>query len=299
MPFRSYILDEQSHALRSLQYRTGAGAGNDLAPQSSSSNNQPVAAELPALGGLMSIRPVHTSLKSVEALAFRISPGNDLSISLKAREERFHNSGSVADLHVRLPGDLLQEVAGKLFGVYGEGVEMASTAIADDKCLAILLECEKQLRHEVRGGDAVKLDYLTRAIAAHVLTKYAVLPVAAEGRTVYGGLSRHQLKSVLDYICEHLATDLSIVTLADIVCLGRGAFIRRFKASLGMSPHQYVMKARVGKAQELLRGHDLNLVQIALACGFTDQAHFCSVFKRSVGQSPSAYRNGGPRHLHH
>jgi AraC family transcriptional regulator len=72
--------------------------------------------------------------------------------------------------------------------------------------------------------------------------------------------------------------------------VGRTVFIRRFKTSLSRTPHQYLMRARVRRGQELLSTSNLPVSQVAYLCGFADHAHFTTVFKRVLGITPLAYR---------
>jgi AraC-like DNA-binding protein len=52
----------------------------------------------------------------------------------------------------------------------------------------------------------------------------------------------------------------------------------------------YIRRRRVERAQQLMLLSQESLAQIALACGFADQAHYCRVFRSVVGVSPSAWR---------
>ena len=57
-----------------------------------------------------------------------------------------------------------------------------------------------------------------------------------------------------------------------------------------MPPHQWQLKSRIAKAQELLRYGDLPLAQIALAAGFAEQSHFSRIFKSIVGVPPGTWQ---------
>ena len=71
-------------------------------------------------------------------------------------------------------------------------------------------------------------------------------------------------------------------------------FSKLFKLSTGTTPHQYVMRQRVERAQELLREGPTPLAQVATHVGFETQSHFTSVFRRLSGVTPKHYRE-----LHH
>src|SRR4029453_1355386 len=68
-------------------------------------------------------------------------------------------------------------------------------------------------------------------------------------------------------------------------------FARQFKAATGHPPHDYHIRLRIDRAQELLRtrSREWNLAAIANECGFADQSHFSRQFKRVVGVTPGEY----------
>lgn len=70
------------------------------------------------------------------------------------------------------------------------------------------------------------------------------------------------------------------------------AFARAFKSALGETPHQFLVRYRVERAQEMMRDRSIALLDVALACGFSDQSHLGRVFKRLTGQTPKQYREG-------
>ena len=63
-----------------------------------------------------------------------------------------------------------------------------------------------------------------------------------------------------------------------------------FKASFGMSFQEYVMKLRCEKARQLLLLTDFSLLDISMACGFSDIKYFNKGFSRQFGCSPRQYR---------
>jgi AraC family transcriptional regulator len=83
---------------------------------------------------------------------------------------------------------------------------------------------------------------------------------------------------------------ITLEALAALACVSKYHFLRRFKLSTGMTPHQFVMERRIGRAKELIRSHRLELTEVAYRSGFSDQAHFTRVFKRAVGMTPRAFQ---------
>jgi len=57
-------------------------------------------------------------------------------------------------------------------------------------------------------------------------------------------------------------------------------------------PHRYVLRRRTERARELLRQPGATILEVALACGFSSQSHFATVFRALTGVSPRAYRDG-------
>ena len=80
----------------------------------------------------------------------------------------------------------------------------------------------------------------------------------------------------------------SLDELARIAEMDKYGLVRAFKAVYGLSPHAYLLNARINKARALLRARR-GLVDTALACGFYDQSHFTRVFSSRVGVSPGEY----------
>jgi AraC family transcriptional regulator len=110
------------------------------------------------------------------------------------------------------------------------------------------------------------------------------------GSASFGGLAPWQVRRVSDYIDTHLASPLPMAKLSTVANLSTWYFCHAFKRRLGMSPHTYVMRKRVEKAQELMLATDEPLAQIASSCGLASQSHLCQVFRRATGYTPSAWR---------
>lgn len=91
-------------------------------------------------------------------------------------------------------------------------------------------------------------------------------------------------------LLEHLESGITVTCLAQACALSRSDFTRKFKASTGYSPQQWVRYQRVEKAKRLLAEANLPLAAIGLECGFYDQAHFCRIFARLEGMPPRSWR---------
>jgi AraC-like DNA-binding protein len=71
-------------------------------------------------------------------------------------------------------------------------------------------------------------------------------------------------------------------------------FQHAFKQHTGLSPYQYHLQLKIHRAEELLRGTDLSVKQIAQLLQFRSVYHFSTLFKRKTGRAPSLYRQQGP-----
>ncbi|HTV66266.1 MAG TPA: RpiB/LacA/LacB family sugar-phosphate isomerase [Bryocella sp.] len=107
---------------------------------------------------------------------------------------------------------------------------------------------------------------------------------------VVGGLPPRRLQRVFSHVRENISRDLSVTELAQVVGMSQYYFSKLFKMSTGTTPHQYVMRQRVDRAQEVLRESQTALAEVAKLVGFETQSHFTSVFRKLVGTTPKHYR---------
>ena len=103
-------------------------------------------------------------------------------------------------------------------------------------------------------------------------------------------LAPWQKQRIKKYIEEHLDETIRIEVLAGQTRLSASYFYRAFRGTFGVAPHTFIMRHRIDRAMELLIRGDEPIAQIAVACGFADQAHFSRVFSRRAGLPPGAWR---------
>jgi AraC family transcriptional regulator len=116
---------------------------------------------------------------------------------------------------------------------------------------------------------------------------------AASRRADRGGLAGWQQRRVIDFMEEHLAEDISLHVLADLVRLSPYHFLRSFKQSFGEPPHRYWTARRIERAKALLANPRASITEIAFDVGFCAASAFSATFHRITGQTPTDYR----RHL--
>jgi AraC family transcriptional regulator len=115
-------------------------------------------------------------------------------------------------------------------------------------------------------------------------------PFGASAKNRRAGLARWRIAKIQALIDSRLHCGLTTECMADHVGMSVSRFCHAFKASLGDSPHRYLMLRRVARARELMLTSNLGLSQIASDCGLADQAHFNRLFRRFLGCSPGAWR---------
>lgn len=118
-------------------------------------------------------------------------------------------------------------------------------------------------------------------------------PVAPRSRAP---LPPWRLKRVVAYIDGHLEDPITLADLAGVAGLSRMHFAAQFRAATGLRPHEFLLRRRIDRAQYLLAEPDRKLVDVALSVGFQTQAHFTTVFRRIVGETPHRWRCTADRH---
>jgi AraC family transcriptional regulator len=153
--------------------------------------------------------------------------------------------------------------------------------------LILLLAAEAE-----SGGVSGKLyaEHLAHALALRFLLLSSGTQPARSSR--HGTLPPRVLQRVLDRMKADFATDIDLKTLAAESGYSRSHFLRTFRAAMGCSPHQCLTGMRVEEAKLLLCDRSHPLIDIALACGFSNHSHFSNTFRQIVGMSPSRYRRG-------
>jgi AraC-like DNA-binding protein len=145
---------------------------------------------------------------------------------------------------------------------------------------------ESELRRPSLGS-RLMIDGLLRAIAGLLVTSEA-LAVAEPCERIY--LSPPKLKRVIDFIEANLHESIGLDDLARAAGLSANHFLRVFKLATGETPYHFLRARRLERARQLLADNAMPLAELALECGFANQAHFTAAFSREVGIPPGRYR---------
>jgi AraC family transcriptional regulator len=150
--------------------------------------------------------------------------------------------------------------------------------------IALLDAAMGHLNLEKAAHDAV--------LEATSLLRRQVDPPTSEGIADDGKerLLAWQARKVLDYIDRHITTRVHVADLCALVWRSQAHFSRSFRGTFGYSPHAFLVRRRLELAAKYMLRTDMSLSDIALECGFVDQAHLCKHFRAVIGGTPAAWR---------
>jgi AraC family transcriptional regulator len=126
--------------------------------------------------------------------------------------------------------------------------------------------------------------------AATLLRSSAASPDPGARTPAGTALAPRLARRVARHIDENLDRSLPLGELASLAGLSNSYFSRAFKGAFDETPHAFILRRRVARARAEMLGSEEPLAQIALACGFADQAHLARIFRRETGSAPSAWR---------
>jgi AraC family transcriptional regulator len=188
-------------------------------------------------------------------------------------------------MHFYLPPALLRCVWEKEHGS-GEFPIVECLGAFDPRLATLVETFDWEMRQGV-AGYALYAEAVLTQIAICLLRQHSTVRRTGRGS---GSLRRTVEEQLVEYIEANLRRDITLSALADLAGLKPAQFSKLFKASFGFSPYQYVLRRRVEWAKGLLRDGKLGVAEVAVEVGFAHQAHFTTMFKRTSGSTPGAYR---------
>lgn len=150
-------------------------------------------------------------------------------------------------------------------------------------------ETEKILESLLAAGCS-PADPLRRTRIANLLTRFFLTVIESAERATPSSSSRPVARA-LAFITDNLTEPLAVADLARAACLSESRFKTVFKKETGIPPAEFVLRAKITRAQTLLcAASAVSVTNIAFALGFSSSQHFATVFKRFTHLSPSAWR---------
>jgi len=240
---------------------------------------------------------VSISLRSVPAREYRltvdgkvVSTGNIPAFRANvidlAAEPTIWGERGIHYTHFHLRRAVIDELAADL-GYAGIG-DFRGAVAEDDAVLAQMARgVAPFLGRDVRPPP-LALDQLELILAAHVMKQYA--DSRKKSSPTAGGLAAWQRGRATELLRENLDGAVRLADLARECELSVSHFARSFKASFGVTSHQWLTARRIERAKELLVLTNVPLADVASHSGFGDQAAFTRTFHRVVGATPGHWR---------
>ena len=170
-------------------------------------------------------------------------------------------------------------------------IQMAGKSPSDEGALWVLEGLQSMVDRLEKNGSPTTVAILQKA---RQLLGRAYPPQAeppTRPRILLGGLAQWQIRALTKHIDANLDGKLTLHSLAGIARLSPSYLCRAFRTSMRCSPMHFVRQRRVAAAKQMMREGDLPLCELALRCGFADQAHFTRIFRAATGDTPRRWRH--------
>lgn len=179
--------------------------------------------------------------------------------------------------------EILCKAGQKLLKLIPSGVFRIFTENNFDQLLAMLAGMERELTEKTEGYRCY-----TGAVMQFFLT--SIYRRINDMPDMAGISGNDEMEIILDYIREHYQEKISLQLLGELI--GRSAVYtgKLFHQVTRCCFSKYLLRYRLGKAQELLRNSRLTITEIAYHTGFFDSSHFTRSFEKNCGMLPLAYR---------
>lgn len=194
-------------------------------------------------------------------------------------------------MHLYLAHSLIDQASHHLLGSQAGSISLLDISGGQDELVRMLLEqirLELVERHE---PSSLFVRSLAQALTVHLIRHYRDSKATGSRSNA---LQAYKLRRVIDFMNQHLGEVFSLAELADAAQLSEYHFSRLFKQATGLSPSQYFISLRMGRARQLLLHTDRSIIDIGMEVGYSSPSHFSQVFRQKVGLTPSAYRR--PEH---
>lgn len=162
---------------------------------------------------------------------------------------------------------------------------LSEDGFIDPQLAALMLAMQTEVQQGCPSGSLYG-ESLSLYFALHATARYAV----PQRQPRSGALAPWQLIRVLDYIRTNIGQDLKLLELAALLDLSPHHFSLLFRNSVGISPHQFVIRERVRAASALIREGRVAIGEIAVRLGFSSHSHFCETFRKHTGRAPGRLR---------
>jgi AraC family transcriptional regulator len=157
-----------------------------------------------------------------------------------------------------------------------------------DSRLKNLALCLLPVLERPEAASELYVDHLVFAAHAYIARTYGGITIAPS--IVRGGLAPWQVHRATEMLKANLDGQITLSQVARECKLSVSHFVRAFKQTIGQPPYRWLLQQRIDAAKELLLHSGLPMVDIALKCGFADQACFIRAFRKLLDTTPGEWR---------
>lgn len=104
------------------------------------------------------------------------------------------------------------------------------------------------------------------------------------------GGAREKIDTAARWIRENFGQPISVAKAAEVAAMSERSFLRRFKSQIGVTPSEYLLRARLDASCMLLVATDLPVDKIARRCGVGSGDGLAKMFRKRLSISPTEYR---------
>ena len=174
---------------------------------------------------------------------------------------------------IYIPNDLMKAV------LEGKNIIFLNRKINSKKANFLFVE----LKNAIDAKNPITIEFCLRQFAKS-LKSYS-----QENENEYCTLNFDSFKEINMYIENHICSKFCLNELAEMANINKFGFVKKFKASTGMTPMNYILMKKIFSSKKLINSNS-DLTDIAYQYNFTDLAHFSKTFKRFIGVSPKKYK---------
>ena len=163
---------------------------------------------------------------------------------------------------------------------------------ATDSLTHLFVDAFAALMDEPEGFEFTIRDHLSQIM----LAAYRAFNTSIEVREIEKDVDICRIKTMLGYIHNHYAENISLTDIAGSASIGQRECLSCFKRMLQVSPIQYLIKYRIMYGADLLmKSRNLGIAEIATLCGFDSPSNFSKLFKNFYSLTPRQFRKNGEK----
>ncbi|WP_209601038.1 helix-turn-helix domain-containing protein [Sinorhizobium kostiense] len=194
-------------------------------------------------------------------------------------------SSDLDSLALQIPRELFREVSE--FSTAPKATRLRCRRGEHDDVICNLGAALLPLFERQGNSQTPVLQHIAIAICAHLLHAYADPDQPGSSSTRF---SVWQEKAAKDFMIDHFANQFPMAAAASAAGVSIRRFIAGFEGVTGQTPQQWLLGYRTARAKQYLGEQSLTVPEIATRCGFTDEDHFITAFRRVTGSTPAAWR---------